>query len=152
MTNEVENNDLLNYPNYLLSTYQLEIYRQLGLYMEEHNLKSKDIAAKLAVSNSYVSQIMRGNFNFTLKKLIELGLAIDKVPYLEFISKMEYWRREKEGTIEFVVQMNTFTFHVEISGEDYPSNPLNKIVNQSFIDYKGGRLPKSVSKTQGFVK
>lgn len=146
MLYENENNDLLKYPNYLLSTYQLEIYRQLGMYMQENNLKSKDIAAKLSVSNSYVSQIMKGNFNFTLKKLIELGIAIDKVPYLEFIEKDEYWRREKEGTIKFVIQSTTF--HVEVT--EHESNyKINNLFGHGYVDYTGGgRLPNKISKTQ----
>jgi transcriptional regulator with XRE-family HTH domain len=90
--------ELLEHPNYLLTTYQLEIYRQLDKYMKSNNLKGKDVAKKLNVSRSYVSQILSGEFNFTLKKLVELGLMMNKVPYLEFIDPSEYWRREKEGT------------------------------------------------------
>ena len=146
MLYENENEHLLRYPNYLLSTYQLEIYRQLGLYMEEHNLKSKDIAAKLAVSSSYVSQILNGNFNFTLRKLIELGIAIDKVPYFEFIDKDEYWRREKEGTVQYVVQSTTY--HVEVGDKYDNNNTINKLFGAGYVDYTGGKLPHKISKTQ----
>jgi transcriptional regulator with XRE-family HTH domain len=41
--------------------------------MKANNLNQGDVAKKLGVSNAYVSQILNGNFNFTLKKLIELG-------------------------------------------------------------------------------
>lgn len=144
MLSDKENNDLLKYPNYLLSTYQLEIYKQLGLYMEENKLRKKDIAKQLKFSNSYISQILKGKFNFTLKKLIELGLAINKVPYLEFIDKDEYWRREKEGTTQFVVQSTTY--HVELENSIPAADSLLKLLNAGFIDYKGGKLPHSVTK------
>ncbi len=91
--------ELLAKPNYLLTTYQNEIYRQVISYMKENNLSQKDVAEKLGVSNAYISQIINGNFNFTLKKLIELGLMIGKVPALEFVEFNEYWRREIEGTV-----------------------------------------------------
>lgn len=136
--------ELLNHPNYLLTTYQLEIYKQLSNYMSEHNLKKKDIAKKLDVSNSYVSQVLNGDFNFTLKKLIELGLTINKVPYLEFVTYDEYWRREKEGTVikevitkeTFITVDSTVSFDDPTEYFDFPK-----------LDLKGGRLPKSVSTT-----
>ncbi len=95
--------DLLKKPNYLLTTYQGEIFRQLKEYMKIHNLSQKDVAEALGVSGSYVSQIMNGDFNFTLKKLIELSIYMGKVPCLEFVSTNEYWRRSRDGVKEYVV-------------------------------------------------
>jgi predicted XRE-type DNA-binding protein len=90
---------LLKRPNYLLTKYQNEIYRQLAAYIQSNNLTQKDVAERLGVSSAYVSQVLNGNFNFTLKKLIEIGLMIGKVPALEFVDSTEFWRREKEGTV-----------------------------------------------------
>lgn len=39
---------------------------------------------QLGVSKGYVSQIMKGEFNYTLKKLIELSLAVGKAPEIGF--------------------------------------------------------------------
>lgn len=86
--------ELLSSPNYLLTKYQNEIYRQLTTFMELNNLNQKDVAEKLGVSRSYINQILNGNFNFTLKKLIELGLLMDKVPSLQFESFDEFWFNE----------------------------------------------------------
>ncbi len=82
-------NELLESPDYLLTKYQNEIYRQLRGYMDVNKLSQKDVAKKPGVSNAYVSQVLNGNFNFTLKKLIELGLAMGKVPRIEFVDKDE---------------------------------------------------------------
>src|SRR5258706_15850150 len=84
----------LKYSNYLLTKYQNEIYRQLVAFMKANNRNQGDVAKKLGVSNAYVSQILNGNFNFTLKKLIELGLMIGKAPALEFIDFNEFWIRQ----------------------------------------------------------
>lgn len=145
----LDQQELLKYPNYLLSNYQLEIYRQLALYMKERNLKKKDMAKELKVSGPYISQILNGEFNFTLKKLIELALAIGKVPYLEFITPTEYWRREKEGTIKYIVQKNTYHVHVSSSVVAIAGDDLHY---GNIIDYKGGTLPSSVTKTGVLVK
>lgn len=91
--------ELLSRPNYLLKKYQNEIYRQLTDYMQRNNLTQKDIGDKLGVSSSYISQVLNGNFNFTLKKLIELALMMEKVPAVEFVEFTEFWRREKEGYV-----------------------------------------------------
>jgi transcriptional regulator with XRE-family HTH domain len=84
--------ELLKYPNYLTKKYQNEIYRQLVDYMEKNKISQKEIAKRLDVSNSYVSQILNGNFNFTLTKLIELGLLMRKVPVIGFVDVDEYER------------------------------------------------------------
>ncbi len=88
---------LLSTSNYLLTRYQNEIFRQLITHMESNNLTQGDIAKSLGVSNAYVSQILNGDFNFTLKKLIELGLLVGKVPHLSFVDKNEYWLKRKEN-------------------------------------------------------
>lgn len=134
--------ELLKHHNYLLRSYQLEIYKQLATYMNENNLKKKDIAEKLNVSNAYVSQILNGEFNFTLKKLIELGLAINKVPYLEFISPSEYWRRDREGTVQRVV--HNVTYQLKDETRVVEDNPARTV----FFEYHGGMLPNSVTKVE----
>jgi len=96
----ISKKELLSTPNYLLTKYQNEIYRQLVTYMESNKLSQRDVADKLGVSDSYISQVLNGNFNFTLKKLIELGLFMNKIPCLEFITFNEFWLREKESLIK----------------------------------------------------
>jgi predicted XRE-type DNA-binding protein len=93
----VSKDDLLKRPNYLLTKYQNEIYRQLVGYIKSNNLTQKDVAERLGVSSAYISQVLNGNFNFTLRKLIEIGLMVGKVPSLEFVDFGEFWRREREG-------------------------------------------------------
>ena len=82
--------ELFETPDYLLTKYQNEIFRQLHEYMESNDLSQKDVAKKLGVSDASISQVLNGNFNFALKKLIELGLAIGKVPKIEFVNKEEF--------------------------------------------------------------
>jgi transcriptional regulator with XRE-family HTH domain len=110
--------ELLSTPNYLLTKYQNEIFRQLVNYMESNNLSQKDIAEKLGVSGSYISQVLNGNFNFTLKKLIELGLMIDKIPNLEFVTIDEFWISEKETqskspTISININLDISVFPIQ---------------------------------------
>lgn len=91
----ISKEDLLKQPNYLLSKYQIEIFRQLDAYRRTNNLTQKALAKKLGVSTSYVNQVLKGKFNFTLKKLIELGVAIGRIPSIEFLSAADYWSRQE---------------------------------------------------------
>ena len=116
--------ELLTTPNYLLTKYQNEIYRQLISYMESNNLTQKEVADKLEVSASYISQVLNGNFNFTLKKLIELGLMIGKVPYFKFVELNEFWIMEKEAdTMSLTVSVD-LTLNVTIDAEQTPKYTL----------------------------
>lgn len=76
--------DLLKSPTYWLTGVQIEVFNLLNTYMEENKLTQKQVAEKLNVSPSYVSQILNGNFNFTISKLIELALLVGKAPIIQF--------------------------------------------------------------------
>lgn len=81
MTNREE---IISGPTYWLTKVQIQIFNLLNTYMEENNLTQKQVAEKLNVSPSYVSQILNGNFNFTISKLIELALLVGKAPIIQF--------------------------------------------------------------------
>ena len=83
-------NDLVKTPDYWMEEIQNELYRQLHDYMKKTGKSQNTIAKDLKVSKSYISQILNGNFNFTLKKLIELSLYIGKVPEFKFLSSESY--------------------------------------------------------------
>ena len=77
-------NELVQTPEYWLETIQNEIFRQVAAYLKDNNLTQTQLAKQLGVSKGYISQIMKGEFNYTLKKLIEISLAIGKAPIIEF--------------------------------------------------------------------
>ena len=83
-------------PTYLLTIYQNEIFREVHGYMQEKGITQKELAKKLGVSDAYVSQVLNGKFNFTLKKLIELGLAIGKIPKIKFVPQTAVSGKKKQ--------------------------------------------------------
>ena len=52
--------------------------------MKSNGLNRTQLAEKLGVSKGYVSQIMNGDSDHRLSKLVELSLAIGLVPNLNF--------------------------------------------------------------------
>ena len=76
--------DLLHSQEYWLVKIQTDLYNQVRQYLIENDMTQTQFADKLGVSKGYVSQIMNGNFNHSLAKLVEISLAIGKVPALHF--------------------------------------------------------------------
>lgn len=86
--------ELLKTEEYWFETIQNEIYRQVEAYLRENNLTQSQFAEKLGVTKGYVSQILNGNYNATLKKLIELSLAVEIAPVFDFQNLNEYIKED----------------------------------------------------------
>lgn len=80
----LKHEELVNRPEYWLETIQNEIYRQVTTYLKDNQMTQTQLATQLGVSKGYISQILKGEFNYTLKKLIEISLAVGKAPVISF--------------------------------------------------------------------
>ncbi|MCF0072309.1 helix-turn-helix domain-containing protein [Dyadobacter sp. CY261] len=112
--------DLLKSSTYWLTGVQIEVFNLLNTYMEENNLTQRQVAEKLNVSPSYVSQILNGNFNFTISKLIELALLVGKAPIIQFetieqILKAEAIQMKAERTLKRKKSADLIRSKVEIA-------------------------------------
>lgn len=96
----ITNDELIKTPQYWMENIQNELYRQVKRYLDENNLNQTQFAEKLNFTRGYVSQVLNGNFNFTLKKLIELSLAVGMAPDLEFRSFSDYLLKEHMNMID----------------------------------------------------
>lgn len=80
----INREELIRSKEYWLEKIQNALFVELEDYIENNNLNKTKFAKKLGVSKSYLSQVLNGNFDHKLSKLIELSLAIDKVPMVRF--------------------------------------------------------------------
>ena len=80
----INREELIRSKEYWLEKIQNSLFVELEDYIENNNLNKTKFADKLGVSKSYLSQVLNGNFDHKLSKLIELSLAIDKVPMVKF--------------------------------------------------------------------
>ena len=76
--------ELIKSPEYWFEEAQNELFRQVMAYIEKEGITQTELASRLGVSKGYVSQILNGNFNYTLKKLIEVSLAIGIIPKIKY--------------------------------------------------------------------
>jgi len=89
--------ELLQNKGYWISRIQIDLFNQLTDYMEKHKLKRTQLAKKLGVSKGYISQILNGDFNHRISTLVELSLAMEKVPELKFTDLRQLLEDESEG-------------------------------------------------------
>lgn len=82
--------ELLKSEGYWIAKLQTDLYREILSYMEKTHRNSTQLAHYLGCSKGYVSQLLNGNFDHKLSKLVELSLAIGKVPILEYKDVFDY--------------------------------------------------------------
>ncbi len=92
--------ELLKAEEYWFETLQNSIYRMVAEYIQKEGINQTQLAEMLGVSKGYISQIMNGNFNYTLKKMIELSLALKKAPVFEFKDLNQYIQEDTQKRFE----------------------------------------------------
>jgi len=81
---------ILNQPSYWIENINGLLYNAIVDYMEEHNMKQKDLAAHLNISNGRVSQILNdGDINFSLDKVIQIALKVGMYPSFKLVKKSD---------------------------------------------------------------
>ena len=76
--------ELLNSEGYWIAKMQTDLYRQIVSFMKRNNMNSSQLAEYLGCSKGYVSQLLNGNFDHKISKLVQLSLAMSKVPVIEY--------------------------------------------------------------------
>ena len=76
--------ELLSMPEYWVAKIQTEIYRCADQFMENRHMNRTQFAEYLGVSKGYVTQLLSGDYNYSLEKLVELSLKIGYVPQVSF--------------------------------------------------------------------
>lgn len=88
---------ILNQPAYWVEGLNGYLYDAIVSYMETNNLNRISLANHLGISKGRVSQILNdGNINFSIEKVIEIALKVDKFPAFEFIDKEVFYEKESK--------------------------------------------------------
>jgi transcriptional regulator with XRE-family HTH domain len=87
--------ELLGSKEFWLGNVQDELFRLMEDYLNENNLTRSQFADQLGVTKGYVSQILNGDFNHRISKLVELSLAIGKVPLINFYDLEKFIEEDK---------------------------------------------------------
>lgn len=86
----MDRKQLLSSKEYWLSKIQIELFNQVSNYLENNNMNRSELAKELGVTKGYVSQILNGDADHRISKIVELSLAIGLVPDIKFRDLAEY--------------------------------------------------------------
>lgn len=92
----MERSDLLKSSEYWITKIQLGLYDCADEFMEKQGLNRAQLAKYLGVSRGYISQILNGNYDHRLSKLVELALSFGYVPSITFTPIDEVIARDKQ--------------------------------------------------------
>lgn len=76
--------ELLEMPDYWIAHFQISLYDCAERFMKEKGMNRAQLAEYLGVTKGYVSQLLNGNFDHKISKLVDLALKFGYVPKLEF--------------------------------------------------------------------
>lgn len=116
----VTREELLKEKGYWLAKIQTELFRQINEFMMEKGMNQTELASYLGCSKGYVSQLLNGDFDHKLSKLVELSLAIGKVPVFSYQPINEYIESESKSFRTFMpIVFNSSFSSCSQAGENF---------------------------------
>ena len=92
----MDRKQLLNSKEYWLSKIQIDLFNQLFNYLENNNMNRSELAKKLGVTKGYISQVLNGDSDHRISKMVELSLAIGVIPDIRFKNLKEYLKTDEQ--------------------------------------------------------
>ncbi len=126
--------DLLKNEGYWISKIQIDLYNQLESYMEKTGLNRSQLAKKLGVSKGYISQVLNGDFNHRISKLVELSLAIEKIPEVVFRDLNEVINQQEKGIFTRSFNVNIIRSNREDTHLNNKSTQINQKADFDFVE------------------
>ncbi|MCB9230703.1 MAG: helix-turn-helix transcriptional regulator [Bacteroidia bacterium] len=92
--------ELLSSEEHWVFEIQNQIFNLVKDYMEKEGINQTQLAERLGVSKGYVSQVLNGDFDHRISKLVSLVLATGNVPKLNFkpldeVLQKDYLKRNR---------------------------------------------------------
>lgn len=124
----MDRKQLLSSKEYWLIKIQIELFNKVNDYLKTNGMSKTDLAKKLGYSKGYISQILNGDSDHRISKLVELSLAIGVVPDIQFKQLDDYIALDKECK-------NINDKNLMLS--------LKEVIDNGYIPYKKGGLYKN---------
>lgn len=96
----MERQELLKTREYWTEKIKLDLFQIVSTYRKENNLTVEKLANKLGVTKGYVSQVLNGDFDHKISKLVELAMACDVVPIIKFEPITQYIQDDEDDNCE----------------------------------------------------
>ncbi len=74
-----------NSSDYILEGVILDVTEQIVAVMQEQEISRSELAERMGVSRAYITKLLRGEGNTTLRTLVRVALALDLRPQVSFV-------------------------------------------------------------------
>jgi len=118
---------------------QNDLFNAVEEYLETKNLTRSQFAEQLGVSKGYVTQIMNGEFDHRISKLVEIILAIDKIPDFKLSEVLP-----TNHAVDEVKKKNA-TLHCSYKQDYYQEHVIGKGQTAIVIPFKRVSLETRIS-------
>lgn len=82
---KVTRNELLRSKEYWMVKIQSDLYAVIENYMKINDLNRSGLAEKTGFTKGYITQVLNGDYDHKISKLVELSLAVEKAPVIKYI-------------------------------------------------------------------
>jgi predicted XRE-type DNA-binding protein len=125
--------ELLKSKEFWLVKIQAALYEQVENYLKVNNISKTEFASQLGVSKGYVSQMLNGNFDHKISKLIELSIAIGKAPILRLEDMDKCVLMDSLGMLD-TIQNSPVTVNLSIEFKRHVKveKQMNNLTRHSF--------------------
>ncbi|UOQ96654.1 helix-turn-helix domain-containing protein [Hymenobacter sp. 5317J-9] len=130
---------------YWLTKTQNELYDNVEQFLERKGWNRSQLAEHLGVTKGYVSQILNGDFDHKLSKLIDLSLAVGVAPNIKFqpvdeyvadyLSGYDHCINQDKVTVNISIQNTADAYRVSSSHGAIQVDTNHLVDAESFISY-----------------
>lgn len=120
----MDRKEIISNPGYWTTDIQIKLFRLAEDFMKANGMNRKQLAEHLGVSPGYVTQLLSGDYDHRISKMVELALAFGCVPEIQFENIEKHLLREKIESIVRKQGLVTYkdAYHaicVEVKSSDY---------------------------------
>ncbi len=94
--------ELLQSPEFWIENIRTELFNMVQDYMDEHHMNRKQLAEKLGVSKGYISQVLNGESDHRLSKIVALATSLGKAPYFYLKDMDEVLQNDKKSKSVYI--------------------------------------------------
>ena len=115
----MKRNKLLRSKEYWTVQIQNELYGIMENYMTKANLNRTQLADELKVTKGYITQVLKGDFDHKVSKLVDLSISCNTVPILHFVDLDEFIKNDEQDKVYELmpVPRHRFVFYNDNSYE-----------------------------------
>ncbi len=111
--------ELLSSKEYWKGAIQIGLFNLIDNYLEENKINKTQFAFQMGVSKGYITQILNGDFDHKISKLVDLALICGKVPVVTYEDIDSYINRDSMHIIEPISRHIKIDYMSTITTEDY---------------------------------